>query len=337
MASLKDIAALCGTSTTTVSLVLNGRQAQMGISEATCRRVLAAASQLHYRFNAAARNIRSGRSDAIGVVNISQDSSVYTWRVLQGITMASARQNYTTKFFFANDHGEEDSIIEQLLEQRVAGVLAPFCQNGFLEKLTRECRYAEIPVVGINCMEGKAFDFCAHYGADDAMGGRLAAEALLGAGCRRLAHVCLEGNGSRWYKLRMESFCRTVAETAPEATIVTLPFDDVRTMSPDSEAGRLLLGPGRPDGIFCYEDESAFFIERFAMLNGLSIPKDFSLIGYGNHPGGECLPVPLTTIAESLPALGEAALKALLAPGKLAVEEHLLPVRLLERSTLRRT
>lgn len=62
--TLKDIAAHCGVSPSTVSEVLNGRSRTWASPE-TRRRVLAAAEALGYRPNTSARALRSGKTHAI--------------------------------------------------------------------------------------------------------------------------------------------------------------------------------------------------------------------------------------------------------------------------------
>ncbi len=333
MATLKDIAKLCGISTTTVSLVLNGRHTRVGISAETRARVLAAAKELHYVFNAGARNIRSGRSDAIGIVSNFMPDSVYIWSVLNGITKASARLNYTTKFFLYSAD-DEDGLIRQIVGQRVAGVLIPFSPTGFAAKLVKECAYNDIPVVAINSLNTNEI-YCPNFAADDAMGGRLAAEAMIKAGCRRI--IYLQSNSPRlhWYRRRTDGFLATLAAQAPEVETIPVAQREIRDLSPSTALGRLLLGDRRPDGIFCYSDDFAFPFERFAMRNGISIPDELSIVGYGNHLGGALLPIPLTTIEEPLAQMGEQALELLHSKENLEPVCHLLPVRLLCRETLK--
>ena len=62
---LKDLADSLGLSQTTVSRALNGYPE---VSEATRRRVLAAAERYHYRPNPSARRLATGRAGAIGAV-----------------------------------------------------------------------------------------------------------------------------------------------------------------------------------------------------------------------------------------------------------------------------
>ena len=68
--TLRMVAELAGVSTATVSYVFSGRAGTggSGVAEATAARVIAAAEELNYRPNTAARAIRTGRS---GMVQLS--------------------------------------------------------------------------------------------------------------------------------------------------------------------------------------------------------------------------------------------------------------------------
>ncbi|SJZ54301.1 LacI family DNA-binding transcriptional regulator [Consotaella salsifontis] len=65
--SIRGIAGITGFSTTTVSLVLNGRAENFNISNETRDLILAKAKELNYQPNLHARNLRSGRSDILGL------------------------------------------------------------------------------------------------------------------------------------------------------------------------------------------------------------------------------------------------------------------------------
>jgi len=64
IATMQDVARLAGVSTKTVSNVINDRPY---VSAETRERVHAAITQLDYKLNLAARNLRSGRSGVIGL------------------------------------------------------------------------------------------------------------------------------------------------------------------------------------------------------------------------------------------------------------------------------
>lgn len=59
MATIKDVAALAGVSTSTVSFVLNGKAKEMKVSDVTAQKVLEAATKLEYQPSRAARSLRS--------------------------------------------------------------------------------------------------------------------------------------------------------------------------------------------------------------------------------------------------------------------------------------
>ena len=65
MASLKDVALECGVSVATVSKALNGHQ---DIGETTRQRVLAAAKDMGYTVNSAARALKTNRTFNLGIL-----------------------------------------------------------------------------------------------------------------------------------------------------------------------------------------------------------------------------------------------------------------------------
>src|SRR5258707_9103189 len=91
--TLKDIAAKCGVSITTVSRILNGRDTGVPIREETRQRVIAAAAELGYRPNLLARGLRGSSSLLLGV--IARDiSDPFHIQILQGIHNAATRRGY---------------------------------------------------------------------------------------------------------------------------------------------------------------------------------------------------------------------------------------------------
>jgi len=67
-ASLKDIAEALNVSKTLVSLVLNNKADEWGISEETQKKVRKKAEELNYYPNQMARGLRTGKSNIIGLV-----------------------------------------------------------------------------------------------------------------------------------------------------------------------------------------------------------------------------------------------------------------------------
>ena len=67
--TLSDVAARAGVSATTASYILNGRTLEMRISSDTEQRVRRAATELGYRPNRSARNLRTASTATIGMIS----------------------------------------------------------------------------------------------------------------------------------------------------------------------------------------------------------------------------------------------------------------------------
>ena len=76
-------------------------------------------------------------------------------------------------------------------------------------------------------------------------------------------------------------------------------------------AHRLLTMPDRPTAVFAANDLSASQVIRTAHELGLDVPGDLSVIGFDNIPESALTTPPLTTIDQSIQAMGHAAVTTL--------------------------
>ena len=124
--TVKDVAKKAGVSAMTVSRVLN----QTGsVSEATRRKVLDAASELHYYGNSVARSLRVNETKTIGVV-LSDSSEMVLSTVLRSIHDVVGLQGYTVITANTDRRKEmERFAIETLMRKHIDGLIlvAPLC------------------------------------------------------------------------------------------------------------------------------------------------------------------------------------------------------------------
>lgn len=92
--SLKDIAEAAGVSTALVSFVLNGKKKEYRVGEETAQRILKIANEMNYQPNLAAKSLRSGKTETIGLV-VSDISNPFFSQLARVLEDEAARRNYT--------------------------------------------------------------------------------------------------------------------------------------------------------------------------------------------------------------------------------------------------
>jgi len=91
---IKDIAAEAGVSPATVSRYLNNRPGQM--TEETRARIAAVIERTGYRPRAAARNLRSSRTNLIGVI-LADIANPFSSAMLEGLSASAAARGCSAR------------------------------------------------------------------------------------------------------------------------------------------------------------------------------------------------------------------------------------------------
>ena len=186
---MREVAALAGVSVKTVSRVVNG---EPNVSLEVRERVDAAVSELDYRPNLAASNLRRSGSRTGLIGALLQDlSNAFSSSLLRAIEDA-AREHRTGVLATSHDEdaAREVELLQDLVTRRVDGlVLMPASERH--DELTAEL-HADTPMVFVDrAPRGVVADSVT---VDNVIGGRLATEHLLAGGHRRIAALFhLEG------------------------------------------------------------------------------------------------------------------------------------------------
>lgn len=160
----------------------------------------------------------------------------------------------------------------------------------------------------------------------------MAAEHLLGLGHKQLAIVMpVEGPENLQNRLRgFRAACKNQVET------VTI-LDTSMNKSGGYNVAKQVVET-KATGVFAINDETAFGLYRGLEDLGKRIPEDYSVVGYDDVEMCEYVTPRLTTIAQPIEELGEAAaqllMKRIKEPDKEA-EDISLPVTLIERHSTR--
>jgi LacI family transcriptional regulator len=306
--TLKDIARDLGVSVITVSKALRDHS---DISEETKARVLKRVKEMNYRPNLAARALVTGRTNLLGFV-VPELMNPFFTEIVRGVSTALHGSGYTLVTTSADqDPKQEKQVVEQLIARRVDALLVASTQ--WTVEMFRRVEEAGIPYILIDrSFAGLASHF---VGVNDEEVGALATRHLAEVGCRRIAHI----GGAEISSVvgRMQGYKRALAKLGL-ASDPELVFSVERVEELSDEAGykaatELLRAEPRPDGIFCYNDLTAYGAIAAVLDAGLRVPEDVAVVGCGNLIYDKFLKIPLTSVDQQTLAIGEKA-------GKLALQ-----------------
>ncbi|MEV6037932.1 LacI family DNA-binding transcriptional regulator [Nonomuraea sp. NPDC052116] len=299
--SSTDVAALAGVSQKTVSRVLNG---EPYVTEEVRERVLAAARELGYRRNTAARALHLGRFHRIGVASIG--SSLYGPASLLVALERQARQiGYAFAVAYAGEGAGVTSAVESLLAQGVDAVVISDPIDG-----DRDLRVdADVPVLSFRPIPGLDGPRVVVAGPSGVEAGRQATEHLLGLGHATVWHVA---GPHRWPAARDRARGWREALAAAGAPEPPAPEGD---WSPASgyTAGRALAADPRVTAVFAANDDMAIGVLRALAEAGRAVPDDVSVVGMDDIPAAAYLSPPLTTIRQDFEAIARHGLALLAA------------------------
>ena len=299
-----DVARLAGVSQTTVSRVL--RQ-DPTVREPTRARVMQALAELRYQPNAAARAIRTRRSDSIGVVVGRLSNQIYP-AMLEAIGARLARLGQRMIVWDA-EYGGDTQASQALRQGSVDGVILTTItrQSPFL----REVSSAQAPVVLVNrTIDGYPSD---QVSSDNVRGGHSVAEYFVRCGRRCIAMISGPQDAST-IRDREAGF-----RAALQAAGVGLPphycvRPDAFSHTAGQEAAmRLLELAAPPDAIFCANDVLALGALDGARARGVAVPDALWIVGYDDIEQASWGGYDLTTVRQPLEQMVARAIELLLA------------------------
>jgi len=289
-------------STATVSNVLNwpGK-----VGPETTERVRQAMAALDYVPHDGAVRLRRGTSRSIGLVLPDVANAFYA-RMARGAADAAYDSRYTLILCDSADDAErEEGYLAMLAEQRAAGaVVAPLgADPARLLRLRR--RGVRLAVVD----RAEPVTQSCSVSVDDVLGGRLAVEHLLRLGHRDIALV----NGALSIRQCADRYegARQAVAACPGAALTQVNVDAMDVASGRAAAARL-VAEGAPTAVFGTNDQLAIGVTQGLLGSGRRVPGDVAVVGYGDLEIAPYGPVPLTTVAQPVYALGRTAVELML-------------------------
>jgi len=330
--TIADVAADAGVGVGTVSRVLNGSEQ---VRAATLRVVQDSIDRLGYRPSHAAAALVRGtpRTVAVIVAHLTRPSTVV--RVASALA-ALEEQGYDTIICNVDTPLERDRHLEALLPtHRADGVLA-ICLPFSREQLDQFSR-AGVALVTVDA----ANPGVPQTVIDDAQGGRLATEHLIGLGHRRIGFVGDMPSGrppaglgftSSAHRLRGYKQALAAAGIEAEAGLIRRGPHDAGAAA--EHAARLLKSADPPTAIFAASDTQAIGVLAAADRLGVPVPGQLSVIGFDDIDSAAFLQ--LSTIRQPLDLSGAEGAKrlcSLLRGERVHPLRQELPIELIARAS----
>jgi len=306
--SMADVAAHAGVSGQTVSRVAN---ASPRVDPATRARVEEAMAVLGYRPHRAARALRTGRTQTIGLV-VSTLATVGNSRMLQAVADAAGARGYALTVVTLGPEADIENAFERLREHGVDGALV-------LNEASAVARDAPAParleLVVVDSPPDDRFGVIATAHAD---GARNATEHLLALGHSSVRHIA--GPRGSFAADERERGWREALQHAGAPVIE--PFRGDWTAASGHHAGALLAADASVTAVFAANDQMALGVLRALFEGDRYVPGDVSVIGFDDVPDAADFRPPLTTVRQDFDRLGERAVAMLVD----RIEGHRLPL-----------
>ncbi|WP_018143840.1 LacI family DNA-binding transcriptional regulator [Alloscardovia criceti] len=292
MTTMKDISTLVGVSVSTVSLVLNNRDAGR-VNADTAAQIRQVAQDLGYKPNQMARSLRTSHTHILGFLSNEVATTPYAGSMIKGAQDAASAYGYVIMTISVDDDSQELKEISALERYGVDGFFLAKMSNRYSTVPDILARY---PVVLVNSTQDHNAAQPTYTGIapDEIHIGYDATKRLIDAGCTRIAYIgCSEPMIAEELRLKGYKQALADADIAFDPQLVTA----VGNNAPALEAVRKLMTTYKPDGLFCFNDARAWYVYDTAARLGLEIGKDISVVGVDNHRVlAETLAPELTTV-----------------------------------------
>jgi LacI family transcriptional regulator len=314
--TIKDIAAICGVSISTVSNVLNGRTNK--VSKEVTDKILSAMEETGYKPNYLAKNLRATSTRTIGV--IVEDLVIFTTSpIVEGIMQRTEEAGYNVvienmRLFgrWSDKWMHDDALFRPTL---TAVMNKMECMNVdgiiYIAGYEHEVLLTDVPEdVPIGVVYASSQDpKIPCFKLDDEQGGYMSYKYLHSMGHSKIAII--SGEASNLHTVnRLRGIQRAMFEEG-------ILFDPSYVVSQTWNKaggynGMKQLADKDFTAVMCFSDLIATGVYEYLLEHDMKPGKDLSVMGFDNHEVSHRLSPTVTTIALSLEEMGEAAVSMII-------------------------
>lgn len=299
---IKDIAEQAGVSPATVSRYLNNRPGQM--TEQTRARIAEVIERTGYRPRAAARNLRSTRTNLIGVI-LADIANPYSSAMLEGLSSAAAQRGCSLMTAISgNDPQKELEALRRLTDAGVDGIVLNTCggNDGVIATTA-----ARVPLVLLDRdIEMGGIDLVTSNNQKLVAG---LVDELVACGCEGLCLLTEASDTSPVRRERAEAFTVELAARGIAGEVVALPDG--------GEAGKgnldsaLAENAGRKLGLIAVNGLVFLRLTEALAQLGPSLPQGMRIATFDDYPWNHVLFGGVTTAAQDTDAIAARVIERL--------------------------
>lgn len=326
MVTIKDVARRASVSTATVSRVLND---DPRVSDVNREAVIKAVTELDYRRDRVARNLRGKGSQIIGLV-ISDIQNPFFTSVVRGVEDVAHENGYTLLLCNSDeDRTKEQLYLEAMISERTAGVIvSPASETG---GYTQAVLKAGIPVVAT---DRRLLDQEVDTVVVDNLEGAYQAVCHLA----KLGHTRIAFIGGppqvTTARERRDGYTRALTEQGIGLNQELIMTSDLKLKGGYQSTCQVLNIDNPPTAIFTANSLITLGALNCIHEKKLAIPDDIAVVGFDDMPWATSLNPPLTAVAQPTYEMGRTAAELLL--GRIANKNReIVEIKLKSRLIIR--
>lgn len=307
--SLADVANELKVSKTLVSLVLNEKGDQHGISKQTQARVLAKAEELNYYPNQMARGLRMGKSGTIGLI-VADIANPFYATIARKIEDETNKAGYNLIICSSDEKDEKElRLLKMLRDRQVDGLivsstlqrpnaLADLKRLGYpIVLIDRAIPRLDVPAILVDNYQG-AFNLTKH---------------LISLGHKRIGHLSLSPAHISTLRDRLKGYRDALKEAGIKLQskwVLQIPFDDVRG-TVERDLPQMVAGTKGVTALFTANNNIAVSALEVIRNMGMDMPNDMAFCSFDDIDLFRLMDPPITACAQPSEEIAIEAVKML--------------------------
>ncbi|WP_083823639.1 LacI family DNA-binding transcriptional regulator [Ochrovirga pacifica] len=300
--TFKDVAALAGVSTQTVSRVTNGGK---GVDPNTLKKVQEAIDTLGYVPNKGAQLLVQKQVKVLGIITLKM-SMEGAMNIVEGVRLESKNQNYSIALTVVEQQEENlEEAIRELRSQQVAGIVI----NLGVSKKMAETLVTKHPQISFLFIDVPTDTAVSQISSNHQQGAQQVVQHLLAQGHQHFG--LLNGPQNSWAAKQRKTTWEEEIKKAKQQIIVQAE-GNWTAESGYTETLKMLQHPKKFSALLVASDQMALGALRACAEQQIDVPVHLSVTGFDDTPDSAYYPPPLTTVKQNFLEIGKQAVKTLL-------------------------